>query len=147
MVYKEESAKWIAKLSDFGFSSYVPFPEGEQLVYMPQSVPWTAPEYHHHGFTFYQAVKMDIYSFGLFALWFLTKDVDEPKIYIFGNDGVNDDPRATTGLGKRLLSTKVPRGSILETRLGQLVDLSLAYNPDQRVGSMFEIIRALDPQW
>ena len=147
MIYNEGSAKWIAKLSDFGFSSYIPFPEGEQLVYMPQSVPWTAPEHHHRGFTFHQAVKMEIFSFGLFALWFLTKDADEPKICIFRNDGVHADPRAITGLAKSLLSTKVSRGSTLEARLGQLVDLSLAYNPDQRAGSMVEIISALDSQW
>ena len=145
MVYKGP-AKWIAKLSDFGFSTYVPFPEGE-LVYMPQSVPWTAPEHHHRGFTFYQAVKMGVFSFGLFALWFLTKDADEPKIHIFRNDGGDDDPRAITGLAKRLLSTKVPRGSALEARVRQLVDLSLAYDPEQRAGSMVEIISVLDPEW
>ena len=147
MVYNKGPAKWIAKLNNFGFSTYVPFPEGEKLVFMPQSVPWTAPEHHHRGFTFYQAVKMDIFSFDLFVLWFLRKDADEPKIQIFRNDGMDNDPRAITGLAKRLLSTKVPRGSTLEARLGQLIDLSLAYNPDQRAGSMVEIISALDPQW
>ena len=90
---------------------------------------------------------MEVFSFGLFALWFLTKDADEPHIHIFRNDGVDDDPRALTGLAKRLLSTNVPRGSTLEARLRQLVDLSLAYNPDQRAGSMVEIISVLDLQW
>lgn len=90
---------------------------------------------------------MDIYSFGLFAFWFLLEVADEPKTCIFQEDGAEGDPRTITELAKRLLRARVPRDPIIEAKVGQLFDLSLAYYPDQRARSMTEIIIALEPQW
>lgn len=147
LIFADGAHRRTAKLSDFGYSSFIPFPEQRHLAYMPKSVPWTAPEYHHCGFTFNEAVKMDIYSFGLFAFWFLLEVADEPKTCIFQEDGAEGDPRTITELAKRLLRARVPRDPIIEAKVGQLFDLSLAYYPDQRARSMTEIIIALEPQW
>ena len=43
-------------------------------VFLPKSIPWAAPEHHHRSFTFYDAKKCDVYSFGLVCLWILFQD-------------------------------------------------------------------------
>ncbi len=146
LIFSDDTCRRTAKLSDFGAASFIPFPEQDQLLYMSKSVPWSAPEHHFRGFTFNKAVKMDIYSFGLFALWLLLENADEPTKPIFQEDA-DSDPRTITKLVQRLFDVHVPPDSILGAKLDQLFDLSLAYNPDQRAGSMDEIVRALEPQW
>jgi serine/threonine protein kinase len=59
-------------LADFGFS---PFSESDDdLVYVPRSEPWEAPERHIRESTLRNAKKMDIYSFGLLCLWIFFKE-------------------------------------------------------------------------
>ena len=41
------------------------------LIQMPKSLHWVAPEWHHRGFSLTQAKKMDVYSLGLLVLWIL----------------------------------------------------------------------------
>ena len=41
----------------------------DHLIHMPRSRGWNAPEWHHRGFTYRDAEKMDVYSFGLLCLW------------------------------------------------------------------------------
>ena len=57
------------KLADLGDSSMCGYPD--TLAFLPKSRPWNAPEYHHRGFPFLQAARLDIYSFGLLCLWAL----------------------------------------------------------------------------
>jgi hypothetical protein len=65
----EQDGKRIVKLADLGDASIC---DGiETLAFLPYSRPWNAPEYHHRGFPFWGAAKMDIYSFGLLCLWVL----------------------------------------------------------------------------
>jgi len=71
LVFREESDKVVARVTDFGYSTYF---AGENLIYMPRSMPWDAPEHHHRGFSHYQAMKMDIYSFGMLCLWLIFKE-------------------------------------------------------------------------
>ena len=89
---------------------------------------------------------MDIYSFGLFTLWFLLDKTNVPSMSLFQEEGADCDPRTIVELAQRLLSAQIPRDSSSGANLGQLFDLTLAYNPDQRAESMDEIIRALEPQ-
>jgi serine/threonine protein kinase len=48
----------------------------DDRVYMPRTRPWNAPEWHHRAFTTSDAIKMDVYSFGMLCLWFLFKDTE-----------------------------------------------------------------------
>ena len=89
---------------------------------------------------------MDIYSFGLFTLWFLLDKANVSNMSLFQEEGAGCDPRTIVELAQTLLSSQILRDSSLGAKLGQLFDLSLAYNPDQRAESMDEIIRALEPQ-
>lgn len=54
---------------DFGYSCLGS--KEEDLVMLPHSKPWQAPEYHPRWFRFKDAKKMDIYSAGLLCLWIL----------------------------------------------------------------------------
>lgn len=56
-------------MADFGYSTQWALPN--DLIQMPRSRPWDAPEWHHRGFTPAQAMKMDSFSFGMVVLWLL----------------------------------------------------------------------------
>ena len=74
-----------AKVADFGFSSLA---SSEDLMFLPQSRPWYAPEWHHRGFTIEEAKRQDSYSFGLLCLWFLLSNGEDPqKEKPFTDDG------------------------------------------------------------
>lgn len=74
-----------AKVADFGFSSLA---SSEELIFLPQSRPWNAPEWHHRGFTIEEAKRQDSYSFGLLCLWFLLSNGEDPQEENpFANDG------------------------------------------------------------
>ncbi|RDW60752.1 hypothetical protein BP6252_12135 [Coleophoma cylindrospora] len=61
----------VAKVSDFGYSTM--WAGHEEVIYVPKTEPWQAPEWHQRGFLFDDAKKMDWYSFGMVSLWvFLT---------------------------------------------------------------------------
>ena len=66
--------KAVAKVSDFGFSSIWARPD--DLIQVPKTEPWNAPEWHHRGFKFREARKMDVYSFGLLCLWIVVQSAD-----------------------------------------------------------------------
>ena len=69
LIFDNEEGGYIARVADFGYSSQWASPN--DLVRMPRSRPWDAPEWHHRGFTPAQAMKMDAYSFGMVVLWIL----------------------------------------------------------------------------
>jgi serine/threonine protein kinase len=70
LIFEEETGSYTAKVADFGFSTYF-HEEQEDLIQMPKSVPWTAPEHHVRYFTSQSAKVMDVYSFGMLCLWLL----------------------------------------------------------------------------
>ena len=84
LIFDNEEGGYIARVADFGYSTQWALPN--DLVQMPRSRPWDAPEWHHRGFTPAQAMKMDAYSFGMVVLWLLgyaaLKDADRT----FGRD-------------------------------------------------------------
>lgn len=63
-----------AKLADFGYAGWNTDPSKEVFLYLPESKPWTGPEYHHRAFEIQQAQRLEIFSFGLLCLWFLFHD-------------------------------------------------------------------------
>ena len=69
LMFEDRPGIYTAKVADFGFSTYF---HGEQdLIKIPESVPWNAPEYHHRYFYPKDAKAMDVYSFGMLCLWLL----------------------------------------------------------------------------
>ncbi|KAH8592616.1 kinase-like domain-containing protein, partial [Bisporella sp. PMI_857] len=69
LVFEKKDGSYVPKVADFGFSTR--FRAEDDLIYIPESIPWNAPERTHRAFTPSSAVKMDIYSFGLLCLWIL----------------------------------------------------------------------------
>ena len=63
-----------AKLADFGYAGWAINNKKNVLIKPPRSRPWDPPEYHHRGFTVLGARKLDVYSFGMLCLWFLSFD-------------------------------------------------------------------------
>jgi serine/threonine protein kinase len=71
LIFEEGTGSYTAKVADFGFSTYF-HEEQEDLIQVPKSVPWTAPErYGRRQFTSQEAKIMDVYSFGMLCLWLL----------------------------------------------------------------------------
>lgn len=65
----EDDSRVTAKVADFGFATCLQ--SGKELLSMPISEPWNAPEYSDHLFQPESARKMDIYSFALLCAWLL----------------------------------------------------------------------------
>ena len=80
LIFDNVFGGYTAKVADFGYSTQYTLPQ--DLIFMPRSWPWAAPEWHHRGFTPAQATKMDTYSFGMLVLWMLfysTKEDSDSK--------------------------------------------------------------------
>ena len=69
LIFKDETQGYFAKVADFGFSTR--FRKESDVILIPRSRPWDAPEYHSRGFLSQAAQKMDVYRFGLLCLWLL----------------------------------------------------------------------------
>ena len=72
LIFEDQPGRYTAKVMDFGYSTL--FSTEKDLINMPLSWPWAAPEWHHRGFLPSHAMKMDVYSIGLLCLWLLCKD-------------------------------------------------------------------------
>jgi serine/threonine protein kinase len=68
LVFKDDSGSYTAKMADFGFATLA---MGDGLINIAISQPWNAPEHHYRGFKLSEAMKTDIYSFGMLCLWLL----------------------------------------------------------------------------
>lgn len=70
LVFRNDDGSWTGRVADFGFSSI-----GDQVV-LPKSWPWYAPEWDEYPeFTFQQAIKSEIFSFGMVCLWIVFENV------------------------------------------------------------------------
>ncbi|KAL9037051.1 MAG: hypothetical protein Q9214_005866, partial [Letrouitia sp. 1 TL-2023] len=71
LIFGEDPGRYVAKVSDFGFSSLA---TTDEYITVPRTRPWNGPEWHHRGFPINEVKKMDVYSFGMLCLWLLFKD-------------------------------------------------------------------------
>ncbi|KAK6333770.1 hypothetical protein TWF730_003953 [Orbilia blumenaviensis] len=72
----DSEMKYIAKIGDFGYSTFLEQQVDESLedgIQLPISRPWNAPEVANwsRSFTLLEAKLTDVYSFGLMTLWLL----------------------------------------------------------------------------
>ena len=65
----EGNSRIVAKVADFGFATC--FQSHDDLIVMPKSEPWNAPEHHYRLHRPEQARQMDIYSFGMLCFWLI----------------------------------------------------------------------------
>ena len=91
LVFDKDTTVFTAKVADFGYSTRWAVPN--DLIQMPRSQPWAAPEWHHRGFTPAQAMLMDTYSFGMLVLWLISR-VDQIRSDHYFKSGSGESSKA-----------------------------------------------------
>jgi serine/threonine protein kinase len=143
LVFKSDSVGFIAKLTDFGYSRWLAPQEADSLIYIPRSVPWNAPEYHHRGFKFIPATRTDVFSIGVYDLWLLFYNVSCSK-----RDFMGDTAHLEPGPMVELAKTRVREMSDIEeetkTILRQVFDLCVAAEPEHRpaINSILQLFQS-----
>ncbi|KAL8792124.1 MAG: hypothetical protein Q9195_005299 [Heterodermia aff. obscurata] len=79
LVFSSSSRKYLAKISDFGFSIVAATESSE--VWMGGTDPWRAPEVKNGPVRLDSAMKTDVYSFGLLA-WLISLNGQTPFDFI-----------------------------------------------------------------
>src|SRR5437762_2683252 len=102
LVFKDNEGSLLPKVADFGYSCLGT--GDDDIIRLPISWPWVAPEWHQRGFRIHAAKKMDIYSFGMLCFWVLYRD----KLL-----GHSPDSTAITGQTTPITFT-MPQGSGFE---------------------------------
>ena len=108
-MYKDSTGKTTIRVSDFGYSTLAA--DDTEMIFLPKSRPWNAPEHHYMGFDITAAKKMDVYSFGMLCLWILV-----------GNRLQADTPTVTIDGRAKLVSFDGPPAQHIRTELEQLKD-------------------------
>ncbi len=127
----------MAKVTDFGYSTV--FATDKELVTMPDSGIWTAPERHHRKFFPGDARKMDVYSFGMLCLWLLCYNTESKTDHRFRQDFRES---SENGMGSILEFLDGSKGLEDEDRhmVQKVFSITLARDPDQRSSSFNELL-------
>ena len=76
LIVKNEIGAYTARVIDFGYSTVY---TGRGRIEIPRTEGWEAPEWAQRGgFSFSEAQKVDVFSFGLVCLWLLLYDSSNP---------------------------------------------------------------------
>ena len=137
---------YTAKVLDFGYSTI--YANEHDLISMPSSQPWAAPEYHHRGFKAVEAKKMDIYSSALLCLWLLCKEGLTGTVATFGdafegNQCAEGCKRACKEHQMQNLSSCKSQGKLLALANQVLMTMTLEYSRKDELRQFFTL--ALDP--
>ena len=135
MVYENDD-RHVMKVTDFGYSTI--FARDSDIILMPYSNYWTAPEYHHRGFTPIQARLMDAYSFGMLCFWLLFDRT------MTGHDGnIAEDPEILVEYTRGLTEETLHLSDQVNYNLYNLFKISLSKDPAQRTadfGTFLELL-------
>lgn len=160
LIFQEDSGRYFAKVSDFGFSSLA---ATHDCITVPRTRPWNGPEWHHRGFTLNGVKKLDVYSFGMLCLWLLCKDTlfetpRRPSPILKEWDGADlftQHTEAITGktflealkaedqmpiLAHELLMLTTGLGQEQKSKLSRLFHLCLAREPIDRSSDFVELL-------
>jgi serine/threonine protein kinase len=163
LMFEDEPGSYTAKVADFGFSTH--FRSEDDLVNIPISVPWNAPEHHNRAFYPQAAKAMDVYSFGMLCLWLLfgveTSETTPCSLRVANvAETFSFEARDWSEKGDLLLSWKNDRlldratqsvaedGRLkaeLKDRVTRLFQLSLRVDPQKRITDWGCILSFLDP--
>ena len=140
LVFAQESGCFAAKVTDFGYSTL--FATNTDLVRMPDSGIWTAPERHHRDVFPHEARKMDAYSFGMLCMWLLCYNTKFKSDSSFRKD-VEESCEKGMSLICQLLDHS--EGLADEDRHGihKLLSITLNQDPDERVSDFNKLIPCL----
>jgi serine/threonine protein kinase len=89
----QRGTSFTAKLTDFGYSTIT---ANTELIFMPKSSPWHAPEHQSSGVTRSEAKAMDAYSLGMLCFWLVIQGLDGyPKDLSIPQLKASDELRTT----------------------------------------------------
>ena len=128
-----EDSRYSVKVTDFGYSTQ--YAGVDDLIFMPKSEPWCAPEWHHRGFTPAQATKMDSYSFGLVVLWLLCYSTEEDSVRQFRID-LNQESDDVLSLAYRRIEHV---RSAQKFMLRRFFENTLAFNASDRCANFLHL--------
>lgn len=144
LIFGDTNGRFIAKVTDFGYSTIVTTTD-TQFVFMPKSDPWYAPEYYPRGFTFSDAKRMEMFSYGLFCLWFLFYDAEADFLNISLLKERKLVEQLFSFVRQLMANIVVPTESpILD--LERFFDSILVYLPEERALDLDELLKVLDPE-
>ena len=140
LIFDDRILHQVAKVIDFGYSTWLGDPDA--IVFMPLSAHWTAPEWHHRGFSRTDAFKMDIYSFGLLCLWLLFYNNGKRQHCTFSKDL---DTRTALTIAHEILDDTSQTTDDKRQILYYLFDKCLAIDPTDRCSGFEQLRDLLDP--
>ena len=139
------------KVADFGYSTLV-VAESE-LVSLPKSRPWNAPEHRHEGFKVDAAKKTDVYSFGMLCLWVLfgeslpaSFDIPNGPYRPTSLEKQKDEDRMQE-LVEQALEASASLSAEQNDRIGEFFRSTLAKAEKKRTSDFPRLIRLLTPEW
>jgi serine/threonine protein kinase len=141
LIFENDTNCYVAKVADFGYSTW--FVNENELVKMPKSLYWVAPEWHHRGFTTADAMKMDIYSFGMVCLWLLFYNTQENTTGDFYSS--LGSAKTVLDLAHQLIIAMDSLDDQRRSNLNQLFNLTLADNQAERSPDFNHLIRLFAP--
>jgi serine/threonine protein kinase len=138
LVFEPTPGNFVAKISDFGYSSIA---DDQCLVYLPRTRPWYAPEWRKTAFFHAEAVKVDIFAYGLLSLWilFLHEDNFPPMEELEVMKLDNRLPK----LARQLVANAIGLSSDERTNLTSFFHLTLSYDPNVRSDEFFALVHLL----
>lgn len=117
---------------------------------LPISRPWNAPEHTRSAreWTFEQAVKTDIFSYGMLCLWVLFGRYFENLIQDKrdGRYGISTVKENIRQLSDQLLNDEPYLTVEQRKSLRKFFASSLHEDPEQRESNMLKLLRVLDPK-
>jgi serine/threonine protein kinase len=154
-----------ARVGDFGYSTW--FRGANNLILMPKSVPWCAPEHEGQKFHPLQAKQMDTYSFGMLCIWLLFEAGSSGSLplhpdVVQGNDQCvtfekpfpknnlldtwkNERSDMLVHWAQWLLLESTHFGGDMKDNLTQFFQSTLAMDPQERNTDFTELIFLLSP--
>jgi serine/threonine protein kinase len=132
-------------MTDFGYSCYGA--NDDDIVRLPYSRPWAAPEYHSRDFTLRDAKRMDVYSFGMLCLYILfQKRLEDSTSSLVS---YLEDLKASESLldfTHDMVSRFAAVGETQKTSLKEFFDLTLSHKPYSRNMDFKTLINRLGGQ-
>ncbi|KAL9119337.1 MAG: hypothetical protein Q9187_004112 [Circinaria calcarea] len=144
LIFRSDSDDYyVAKMTDFGYSSW--YANADKLVYMPRTLQWTAPEWHHRAFSIADALRMDVFSFGLLCLWILFYNCQK-DIHAGFENSIKPEERNLSFAQKSI----VKLGELNDqekSRLNRFFELTLAIDPQERSLDVWQLTKLLMPHF
>ena len=132
----------MARVTDFGYSTL--FATDTDLVTMPKSDLWTAPEHHRRQVRPTQARKMDVFSFGMLCLWLLFYNIGSNRDGNFKKD-LKETHLEVVHYGFQKIKETADPNSQGRVNIRRLFSLSLSQDPDGRTSDFGELLKFLSP--